>query len=1383
MQFNQAKYKIIKNWLVTIMVGFLALAPLSPAFVLAQADTADTGDTTSSDTAATADTSAADTSSSSQEDSGNTFSQDVIDQVTSDPSSFIDDVLNDPLGVAEKLGIGPGQNSNQDNTNASDPTSDGNSDTNNTSGNTSQADNNDASSAQNSSDGQTTGDTSADTTNTGDTTGSDTATPADTTTDTTTDTATDTTTDTTTGSDTATTTDTSADQTNGDSGSFIDDVINNPQDYINKDTSQPDPGSGAGAGVQTQDSSSPGSDGGNMASSSSSFVDLLDINGLRDSLPTNADEARAYRDEHFDKKNITTEATDGSATSTSTTIEPDPTTTADNQVSGDDNIVGSTASTTDSATIGSNNDLTQENVTDGAAVSGDNTLESDKDVLEGTITTGTSDITSQGEVKGNTSDVSPGSGGGGGGGSSNWVQKLWGAQASNDNSGDDNVLLADGQEVRELTVLNKNKAFVSNIKELLAKSGGNRISAANRFKDGGIFTGASNAKSSLLNIINTNTVGDSAFLPLTFDLFDSFTGNINILQMLFDAFGANLDGPSAVTSTASNNNNTGDDSVQVANSKVSEFINIDNENEGYIYNDLGIKGISGQNQIIAGHKAKDSKIVTGDVNLANNLINYLNTNLFNSKIGVVVINVFADWTGNLILPGASKLASNIANPNNVKASTSVEGANNSDSLNSALAIANSKLDIVSENLSGVETKINVDANTGDNYAVFDKRGKDINVKSGDTQAQTNLLTLANRDIVGLAFSQGFFNIIGDWTGSLSGVASNARVEGNAHNFVVADEASALSDAPSLIAQADNNSDNSDDSMQVAVAEADRSVKINNNNKGRIVNHLDLVGDSGNNEIASYKGQNLLVETGDVKSANNISNFINNNFSFSKGLTVALNVFGKWQGNIAYDELKDLSVDVSLVSDEKDLKPGDSVVYSVDAFNSGTKPTDPGTVSFSFDASRLELVAADDGAVSGNTITWPFPGFESAGKSSFKPTFRLRDNLPDGLYTIEASAHTDHNDDNLADNTDIKQFKLAVGDVSNIVESDNTDNSPVDNSNQPTDNTQSADNGNDNNNSNSDANPDAVTPGSGSNGGGGGSSYVGSNNTPGYLQVVKTNEGPGPYSPGDTVKYKIVVKNPGNSAVKDVMVYDKLKTSEDDSDASWPLQDVNSGEEVTIEYEIALKPEAVSGTYSNTAYASGFDYANAVIKSNLASTEITVDNPDHPANSSLGFGAGGGAIGSSGIGGVITEFNPGASSTAVITNGQAAGQTTSTSTQQQVKGLSDEDARQLEADYKQQIEDSSQVSRYIPVAAAAEGVYLNAQGQVLGVGDESATPTEKLAYAVYPDFLHFDGRAEGSSAPVPSHNAWYANWLIWSLFIIALIIGYFSYREKKKNRLY
>ncbi len=1148
-------------------------------------------------------------------------------------------------------------------------------------------------------------------------------------------------------------------------------------------------------------------------------------------IPATFEEILEYRENRWDEQEVITGNTSGNTTSTSTEYEePEDEGEAvgartENNVTGnDDVIINNEDSSEDGTVIENENYADQVNVTEGSASSGENLVESEKDVLEANIKTGNADITAEDSTSANVTAYQVIYGGG-----TNWTEKTIGANNSSGN--DDVIVTADGNNVRKLSVIQKDKAFITNVQDLVAVTGKNEIRARDRLKDSSIVAGKPTLRASMLNIANTTTYGeDAGFLPLTLNIFGDengrYEGNVNILKLLFEAFGMNLDGDGVITSNASNSSAGDDDTVLSSESAVGLDINIDDEKEGYIYNDQKLGVISGQNKFRAGYKAKDSFITTENAKLTNMVVNFLNTTLFQSKVGIIEVVINADeWLGNLIVPDADMFASQVPNPRGAVASSSSNLSGSDDLITESIAVAQSDLEIVSENVGGVVHDIKVDANTGNNRALFDKDAEKITDNTGDIDVLSSFMTLANRNVIGTAFSQAFYQIFGEWDGELVG-ADGARVQGEDNNFMVASEADAIKPSAPSSSVASNEIINSDDTIALANSEISKSVTVNTKKDGIIANVATLTADTGNNEVVAYKGDSLRFDTGDIDIATTFSNYLNNTFSFSKGLILSLKVLGDWKGNIAYNEVEDLSVDIELVSENDDFEPGDQVEYDVVASNTGTEPVEETSMYFDFPEDELELISSDGGNVDGSTITWSVPAVDSAENVRFRPVFRLRDNLRPGTFTIETRGRLARNDSIERNDRKTHRFNVTVGGEDPTGEGDtslDTGDEGADNSqeNPNTDDNQgdtiddSQTTGDDNQNTSGDQGNDSGNSGNDSgdsgnqNGNGGGASLGGGGNViEGDLEVIKTANVTGPVSPGDTVTYTIVVQNPGQNSVSGVFAYDAMVSDYVNVNDSWDLGVVNSLEEVVIEYDITIPEDMPSGEYTNTAYASGFGKGNEPIRSNDSSVTIVVDNPALPLDSGpydSASSGGGGSLGGSSNSTESESLNNGSNANTSASSGGAGpiefgvinsfeGMVDGESAEE-FKGenseegavsskivLGDEDIANLESSIGQQVASSLSIDRGVVgastvYAAEVPEEYQEAYNTALNNNNE-------LAYNVYPNFLQFgepvSSASKGSS--ISLYVGVLRGWLFWLLIIMVLFAGYVSYREKQQKNI-
>jgi len=110
-----------------------------------------------------------------------------------------------------------------------------------------------------------------------------------------------------------------------------------------------------------------------------------------------------------------------------------------------------------------------------------------------------------------------------------------------------------------------------------------------------------------------------------------------------------------------------------------------------------------------------------------------------------------------------------------------------------------------------------------------------------------------------------------------------------------------------------------------------------------------------------------------------------------------------------------------------------------------------------------------------------------------------------------------------------------------------------------------------------------------------------------LVIVKENTSEGALAGGNTLTFKISVKNYGKAMARNVTLFDKLydPNKTELTNQSWYLGEILPGEEVIVEYTIFLSKEAPLGLYENKAHANGKDLGDRDVESGEASSVFTV----------------------------------------------------------------------------------------------------------------------------------------------------------------------------------
>lgn len=96
-------------------------------------------------------------------------------------------------------------------------------------------------------------------------------------------------------------------------------------------------------------------------------------------------------------------------------------------------------------------------------------------------------------------------------------------------------------------------------------------------------------------------------------------------------------------------------------------------------------------------------------------------------------------------------------------------------------------------------------------------------------------------------------------------------------------------------------------------------------------------------------------------------------------------------------------------------------------------------------------------------------------------------------------------------------------------------------------------------------------------------------------------------PGAIVQNSIRVKNTGETTLSDITITDSIKnpTGEKISAYAWPIEKLKKGEEILIQYQLQINPDASPGEYSFNAQGIAYDESNEKINSNLSKSYLSI----------------------------------------------------------------------------------------------------------------------------------------------------------------------------------
>jgi len=421
------------------------------------------------------------------------------------------------------------------------------------------------------------------------------------------------------------------------------------------------------------------------------------------------------------------------------------------------------------------------------------------------------------------------------------------------------------------TIVQDNDADLDNNLNIDVNSGNNE--AARNLANTSINTGDAQATGTIVNSVNTNSVGATI---AEFNIFDDQMGDY---LLNFDAncvVGCNSGEGIDVT-----NQNNGADSTNDGTVNVSDISTTFQNNDATIENNMVLAANTGGNSSVD-NIGDEHSITTGDAAVAANVLNFLNNNFY-GDILFGVVNIFGDFVGDIIIP-EQYLAQFNAAPS-VDLSNIGNGASSTNSSNYNGEFTDS---YTQNNLADIENNINIDTNTGGN-SISDNLNGDYSIETGDTDVDVNLLNIANNNFIGDNWWLVIVNEAGNWVGKLIALPGS-NVSGN----MAASSGTNLSGDGTGNVNVMNNG-NLANSTNTGTVNQDVTNTIDQNNNAKIVNNIDLSANTGNNEIARNLGD-AEINTGDATAMVDVVNFVNNNFIGSNVFVTIVNVFGSWVGD-------------------------------------------------------------------------------------------------------------------------------------------------------------------------------------------------------------------------------------------------------------------------------------------------------------------------------------------------------------------------------------------------------------------------------------------------------------------------------------------------------
>ncbi len=410
-------------------------------------------------------------------------------------------------------------------------------------------------------------------------------------------------------------------------------------------------------------------------------------------------------------------------------------------------------------------------------------------------------------------------------------------------------------------------------------------------------------------------------------------------------------------------------------------LSVDSQNSGTVTNDVTVGATTGGNTA-----SGTSTITTGDAAAAANVVNVVNSNFVDSNYLLMVVNNFSQWIGDLVFPGKSfftGLTDGSALPDNsgTGGSTTISNANDATVVNNT------------------ETTAATGGNTVDASGT-------ATVTTGDAAAVTNTANLVNTNLVNSDQVYIVVRVFGNWAGNIFSTPPGLTWEQTPYGLVLHNSDS----SPLFTTDASSSSC------------CDLPGSTSNTNTADVQNNVKVYALTGGNQVSGGGGS---ITTGNAGAVSNVINLVNTNVVGRNVLLAFVNIFGDWQGNLAFGK-PDLWTGIRAELSSNPLTENTEVTYHVTIANRGTADATDVAVQSGHSVTGLMNVSdAGGGTPSGDGVGWTIPVIPAGASTTLTFSERTSDNLPIGLTPLvtTVTATPKEDDADSTDNTDAVSLPL------------------------------------------------------------------------------------------------------------------------------------------------------------------------------------------------------------------------------------------------------------------------------------------------------------------------------------------------------------------------
>ena len=535
----------------------------------------------------------------------------------------------------------------------------------------------------------------------------------------------------------------------------------------------------------------------------------------------------------------------------------------ENFSSGEDANVLTVSEDVDEVTVHNENELELVNELEVGSSSGENELSENEDNAD--LETGSGQSSAVMENYGNVNTTE--------------TEGKEGAEATNEETGDDSVNFTSDEVSQTLVVENENQAAVENNLSVSSASGENDLSENE--DDANLTTGEVEIIANLLNILNLNITGQD-FTHLIVNIFGNLTGEFDLDDIAEEYLQMDEDEVIAIA----RNTDTGDDSENTALANNNETLEINNENEAAIINNVDVDGVTGQNEL--SENEDDVNLVTGRIKILTSILNFINANFSGTDWYFAMINIFGGLTGDIVLPDSDQFL--YAQDDGVKAGSSETGDN---SQNQALASETEQINVTNNNAAHVENTVNATGDSGTNQALANE--DETSMETGEIDVAANIMNWLDYNLFGNRWVMVVVNVFGRWLGRVIAFPGQGDIDAPENGTLVAVAGGEGDGGPAVQA---GNEDTGDDSVNFAESSDETNWEVNNENTAYVENNVDVQGVSGQNETDENEDQANVV-TGWIDLDVNLLNLINFNVAGQQWMLLIVNIFGDFFGDIVF----------------------------------------------------------------------------------------------------------------------------------------------------------------------------------------------------------------------------------------------------------------------------------------------------------------------------------------------------------------------------------------------------------------------------------------------------------------------------------------------------